>query len=132
MRSQGARRENNRINAHVPHRLSRRSASMQTARKKPVSFLALHGLAFYGIGLLGFTPLLTCYAFLGNANEARRQAHRIQRNWAVWLLFLLGVILAVAIPILIYWTLGSWIEILLRLAPRPHAWWKGDFFGINR
>jgi hypothetical protein len=94
----------------------------------PLFFLGVVGLMFYGIGLLGFTPLLTCYAFLGNMDDARRQAHRIQHKWAVRILFLFGVILAATIPILIYWTLGPRIENLLRFAPRPRGWWDGNFF----
>jgi hypothetical protein len=97
----------------------------------PSFFMAFVGLAFYGIGLLGFTPLLTCWAFLGNMDQARRQAHRIQGKWTVRLLFLLGVVLAIAIPIAAHWTLGPWIENLLRLVPHPHGWDIGDFFGAS-
>jgi hypothetical protein len=97
----------------------------------PSFFLAFFGAAYYGIGLLGFTPLLTCYAFLGNMDQARRQAHRLQHKWTVRLLFLLGVVLAVAIPILIDWAFGPRIANLLRSMPWPRGWRLGDFFGAS-
>ncbi|MEN6450156.1 MAG: hypothetical protein ABFC96_06675 [Thermoguttaceae bacterium] len=37
-------------------------------------FPSLLCLGLYGIGVLGFVPLLTCYTFLGNADEAMRRA----------------------------------------------------------
>jgi hypothetical protein len=94
-------------------------------------FPALLVLMFYGIGLLGFTPLLTCYAFLGNMDQARQRAHRIQGKWTVRLLFLFGVTLAIAIPIAAHWTLGPWIEKVLQSVPRLNGWWDIWVVGVR-
>jgi hypothetical protein len=97
----------------------------------PFFFLGVFGTAFYGIGLLGFTPLLACYAFLGNMDQARRHAHRIQNKWVVRLLFLIGVGLAIGIPLAIERAAGQQIADLLRMAPWPTGWRLADLFGAS-
>ncbi len=79
-------------------------------------------LWFYGVGLLGFIPLLTCYAYLGNMYVATRYAHEVASKRTVRLLFLAGIVLSGAIPALVYVIAGSLIESVLSRLPWPSAW----------
>ena len=72
-----------------------------------------------GIGLLGLTPLLTAVVFAQNAVEANRLARDSGSAWQRWFLPWLGVALALALPLLLYWTVGpQWEHLFERL---PHG-----------
>jgi hypothetical protein len=77
------------------------------------------GLLLAGIGLLAFTPWMTCVVFTRNARRAMRQARAIGGRRSAILLFLAGVLLAAAIPASIYFSAGDWVEHALKLMPRP-------------
>ena len=95
-------------------------------------FLSLLAVSFFGIGLLGFVPILACYAFLGNTAEAMQRARATQGKWTVRLLFALGVVLAVAIPILMHAVAGPRINRVLDSVPWPRSLWFGDWLRRNR
>ena len=90
------------------------------------------GTFFYGIGLLGFTPFLTCVVFARNSAAAVRQARVAGDKWGAWLLFAIGVLLAAAIPCLMQSCFGPWIETAFRSLPRPHELWMGGPLGLGR
>ena len=83
--------------------------------------LSLLGLLAAFIGLLGFTPFLTGIVFGRNAAQADRRARVAGgRALASWLTFL-GAMLAVAIPGLVYLSLGTFIEVAIQWMPQPGA-----------
>jgi hypothetical protein len=65
----------------------------------PLFVLGLVGLAYYGLGLLCFIPILACCVLARNVGDAMRQARALQGKWTVRALFLLGIVLGVAIPL---------------------------------
>ena len=65
--------------------------------------VSLFGLIAFGIGALGFTPLLTAVVFGRNAARATRRMKRVDGGVA---LVLLGIVLAIVIPLLIYPLVG--------------------------
>jgi hypothetical protein len=86
--------------------------------------LSLIGTIFYGIGLLGFTPILTCVVFSRNAADAMRQARAADENENRWIFFQVGFLVAAAIPLLMHLCLGTWIATAAKSLPRPHELWK--------
>jgi hypothetical protein len=78
-------------------------------------------LIYYGLGLLGFIPLLTFYAYLGSADEALRCAQAAGGDRPVWPLFVGGIVLAGALPVVIYVCAGPWIATVVEKVPWP--WW---------
>jgi hypothetical protein len=71
------------------------------------------------IGLLGFTPFLTAFVFARNAWRAFRQARTADgKTCAEWLV-LLGVLLAIALPALLYAVAGEWVLVAIKLIPWP-------------
>jgi hypothetical protein len=88
-----------------------------------LSLFSLIGIVFFGIGLLGFTPFLTCVVFARNARDALRRARAAGGKWDVGLLFLAGALLAAAIPCLIQAGFGTWIATTVQSLPRPHGQW---------
>jgi hypothetical protein len=71
------------------------------------------------IGLLGFTPFLTAFVFARNARRAFRQARTADgKTCAEWLV-LLGVLLAIALPALLYAVAGEWVLAAIKLIPWP-------------
>jgi hypothetical protein len=64
----------------------------------PFSVIGLLAL----VGVLGFTPFFTSFAFLRNGVRAYRQAtEHSEKNWPVGMSLILGVILIIVIPILV-------------------------------
>ena len=54
------------------------------------------------------------------------RANAFEGKWTAWLvLFLAGVLLAVAIPALIYLAAGPWIEHAIKAIPWPRAGFPG-------
>ncbi len=96
-----------------------------------LAFFSTIGLLFYGIGMLGFTPFLTCVVFSRNARQARRQAAAAADKRTSVPLFLLGALLAVAIPVLICWAAGPWLEHWIKLMPRPRDFSDGLLKGFG-
>jgi hypothetical protein len=94
-------------------------------------FLGVFALMYYGLGLLFFIPILTCYAFLGNMADAMRQARTDQGKWTARLLFWMGIVLAIAIPILVDAMAGSWLDAAIKSAPWPHRPWIGNSLGAR-
>ena len=94
----------------------------------PVSLI---GLIVYGIGLLGFTPFLTCVVFCRNASQAMRHGTAAGSKRVSLPLFLLGVMLGVVIPVCICWMAGPWIEHLIKSLPRPHEWFDHNPLGLQ-
>ena len=86
-----------------------------------LAFFSLIGLLFYGIGMLGFTPFLTCAVFSRNASSGHAASHCNRRQADVRAAVSSGRVLAVAIPASIYWTAGPWIEHVIKLIPWPHS-----------
>ncbi len=74
------------------------------------------------IGMLGFTPFLTCFTFWRNTRAAVRQANASEGKWSVLCVFLAGVLLAVLIPALIYLVAGPWIENAVKVIPWPRGY----------
>jgi hypothetical protein len=89
----------------------------------PFFFLGMVALWLYGPGVLCFVPLLTCCVFVRNLGEAIRGARAVQGKWTVAALFLLGIILALAIPPLVCAVAGPWIETaLMAVWPQEYLW----------
>jgi hypothetical protein len=80
--------------------------------------LTLVGTLAMGIGLLGLTPFLTAYVFSRNVASASKSATRSGEGpWMV----VLGVLIAIAVPVFIYMTCGETLATLLRrLLPMEH------------
>jgi hypothetical protein len=77
---------------------------------------SLLGLLFYGLGALGFIPFLTAVVYGRNAAKALRSDDGGQPLARI----LLGILIAIAVPMLAYWLVGDRIGTV----PEP-AWWKG-------
>jgi hypothetical protein len=82
---------------------------------------SLIGMAFMGLGFLGTTPFLTCAVFWRGALEAIRRARGAGGQRVRSLLFVIGGLLAVAIPLLAVLWLGPMIEWAMRSLPRPNG-----------
>jgi hypothetical protein len=82
----------------------------------PLFLLGLAGLAYYGLGLLCFIPILACCVLARNVGDALRQARAVQGRWAVRAWFLLGVALGLAIPIVPFLIAGESIGNAIREA----------------
>ena len=91
-----------------------------------LSPISLIGTFFFAIGLLGFTPFLTCVVFARNSAAAVRQARVAGGKWDEWMLFAVGFLLAAAIPLLVQSCFGPWIETAFKSLPRPHEFWTGS------
>jgi hypothetical protein len=95
-------------------------------------FLGVLGMTYYGIGVVFFIPILTCYAFLGSMAEAMRQARARQGRWTARLLFWLGIACAFAIPMALEIVAGRWIGMAISSTTLPRAMWFGDLLGTGR
>ena len=71
------------------------------------------------IGLLGFVPFLTAYVFFRNSLYAWRQAGACSGSSARAILFVLGVVLATAAPVLLYFVAGEWLLAAIKQIPWP-------------
>jgi hypothetical protein len=91
-----------------------------------LSLFSLIGIVFFGIGLLGFTPFLTCVVFVRNARDAARRARDAGGKWEVVPLFMAGFVLAAAIPCLMQMEFGTWIATTVQSLPRPHGRWMDN------
>ena len=96
-----------------------------------LALFSVIGTFFYGIGLLGFTPFLTCVVFARNSAAAVRQARVAGGKWEAWLPFAIGALLAAAIPCVMQSCFGPWIETAVKSLPRPHELWTGSFLGVK-
>ena len=96
-----------------------------------LSPLSVLGTFVYGIGLLGFTPFLTCVVFSRNLADAMRQAHAAGGKWDVRLLFAMGLLLAAGLPFLMESLFGQWIEMAIKSMPRPQELGMGRLLGID-
>jgi hypothetical protein len=96
----------------------------------PISFI---GLIVFGIGLLGFTPFLTCVVFARNALDAVRYAPAARGKEEVLLfaLFATGFVLAATAPIVLELSFGEWIDSAIRSLPAPPNRWLEKFFGVG-
>lgn len=82
--------------------------------------MSLFGTLMALIGVLGFVPFMTGWIFLRNANEAFRRARAEGGARLTGEAVLLGVVLAVAIPLLVYWGLGRLVWRVLQSVPWPN------------
>jgi len=84
--------------------------------------LSLFGLLFV-IGVLGFTPFLTAYAFGRNALRAfpLRLAEHGQRPFAAFLVAS-GITFAISVPLVINWAFGDQLNELLQQVSFSRSW----------
>jgi hypothetical protein len=94
-----------------------------------LALFSVVGLFYFGIGILGFTPFLTCVVFARNARQAMRQAAADGQPISL-LLSLLRALLAVVIPALLYGMAGPWIEQVIKRLPWPHDWFNQRLVGL--
>jgi len=75
---------------------------------------SLLGFLVMGVGALGFVPFFTARVFYRNTVAAARRARRCttSREFRLW--YLVGVIIALGVPLLAYWLFG---DDLLQLIP---------------
>jgi hypothetical protein len=86
--------------------------------------LGMITICYYGLGLFCFVPILTCCIFVRNVADAIRGARAVQGKWTVAALFLLGVVIALAIPSLIYVVTEPWLEDVLKDAWPQELFWR--------
>lgn len=88
--------------------------------------LSLIGLLLLGIGLLGLTPFLTLWTFGDNAVAAFGSwPEKTLGRCGHMLGFCLGVVLAIALPLLLNWQFGDLFDYWLSQVSFP------DFLGVN-
>jgi hypothetical protein len=72
--------------------------------------LSLFGLAFYGLGVLGFTPFVTAFIYWRNARRALRAAAARMSRAAVCLTLALGLCVPFGAPAFAQWRVRRMIE----------------------
>jgi hypothetical protein len=70
---------------------------------------AIFGTIMLGVGLPGWAPWLTAWAFFSNARKAYRRGKFFGSNAEIFIYWLGGSFLALAIPYLIYFFAGDWL-----------------------
>ncbi len=60
---------------------------------------AFLGMIYYGIGLMGFTPLFTCRVFGQRARETLQVRDPLVPVWMFWLFVLVGFLFSLLVPL---------------------------------
>ena len=86
----------------------------------PLLPIALFGLIAFGVGIVGFTPTLTCVVFWRNVKSAWRLG-KLADSRRSRLHFWLGLFLAILVPLAAYWAWGDRLPRVIKWFPR----WTG-------